>query len=134
MIDRSEGTTFENDPQDPGGATKFGIDQRSHPKVDIKNLTYDSAAAIYWTEYQKTSQKYPAPMDLIYFNACVNTGCGAAVKFYASSGGDANKFLNAHAQYYKDIVARKPVMIKYLKGWMNRLEDLRKVTGVFGSN
>ena len=29
-----EGTVFEKDPDDPGGATKFGIDQMSHLTVE----------------------------------------------------------------------------------------------------
>ena len=28
-----------NDPQDPGGVTKFGISQRSYPALDIRELT-----------------------------------------------------------------------------------------------
>ena len=32
---------YVNDPQDPGGETNFGIAKRSHPDVDIKNLTED---------------------------------------------------------------------------------------------
>src|SRR6266436_4597543 len=46
-----EGRIFENDPDDPGGATKFGIDQRSHPNVDIRNLTESQALDIYWSEW-----------------------------------------------------------------------------------
>lgn len=37
----------ENDPDDPGGLTKYGVDQRSFPNVDIKHLTYDGAALLY---------------------------------------------------------------------------------------
>jgi hypothetical protein len=30
---------YVNDPKDPGGETNYGIAKRSHPDVDIKNLT-----------------------------------------------------------------------------------------------
>ncbi len=30
---------YVNDPDDPGGETNFGIAKRSHPDVDIANLT-----------------------------------------------------------------------------------------------
>jgi lysozyme family protein len=33
----------ERDPDDPGGLTKFGIDQRSHPTVDINALRLEQA-------------------------------------------------------------------------------------------
>jgi len=34
---------YVNDPDDPGGETNFGIAKRSHPDVDIKNLTKEGA-------------------------------------------------------------------------------------------
>ena len=38
---------YVNDPKDPGGETNFGIAKRSHPDVDIKNLTKEGAKDIY---------------------------------------------------------------------------------------
>jgi lysozyme family protein len=38
---------YVNDPQDPGGETRYGISKRFHPKVDIKALTKDQASGIY---------------------------------------------------------------------------------------
>jgi len=29
-------------------------------------------------------------------------------------------------QYYKDIVVKKPALNKFLKGWLNRVNDLSK--------
>jgi lysozyme family protein len=42
---------YVNDPQDPGGETNFGVAKRSHPDVDIKNLTKDGAKEIYYQDY-----------------------------------------------------------------------------------
>ena len=42
---------YVNDPKDPGGETNFGIAKRSHPDVDIKNLTKESAKEIYKEVY-----------------------------------------------------------------------------------
>jgi len=42
---------YVNDPKDPGGETNFGIAKRSHPDVDIKNLTKDGAKEIYKEHY-----------------------------------------------------------------------------------
>ena len=42
---------YVNDPQDPGGETKFGISKRSYPQLDIKNLTIDQAQNIYKTDF-----------------------------------------------------------------------------------
>ena len=32
---------------DPGGATKFGIDQRDHPSIDVRTLTLDGAMQVF---------------------------------------------------------------------------------------
>ena len=37
---------YVNDPDDPGGETNFGIAKRSHPDVDIANLTKDGATIL----------------------------------------------------------------------------------------
>lgn len=42
---------FVDHPDDPGRATKWGISSRSHPGVDIENLTVEGAKAIYKEEY-----------------------------------------------------------------------------------
>lgn len=42
---------FIEHKNDPGGATKYGISKRSHPDVDIVNLTEVGAKAIYKEEY-----------------------------------------------------------------------------------
>jgi lysozyme family protein len=46
---------YANDPNDPGGETKYGISKRSYPDLDIKNLKKSQAVAIYfadwWTKY-----------------------------------------------------------------------------------
>jgi lysozyme family protein len=51
-----------NNPSDPGGVTKFGISQRSYPKLDIANLTRDGAIAIYYADFwQKFGLDYLTP-------------------------------------------------------------------------
>lgn len=42
---------YVDDPDDRGGATNFGISQRSHPELDIKSLTKDQAIEIYRKKY-----------------------------------------------------------------------------------
>ena len=129
---RWEGTTYENDPDDKGGATKFGIDQRSHPSVNIRELTADEATQIYWDEYwQKLHcDQYPIPMDWVWFNACVNCGVGRAQKLVRQAGANPRKFLDAQDDFYKNLAEARPSSRKYLKGWLARTADLRKVCGL----
>lgn len=126
-----EGTTFEDDPDDPGGATKFGIDQRSHKTVNIRELTADRATEIYWDEYVGTgSADMPPPMDWIYFNACVNCGPYRAEKLMVKSNGTPSGFLTAQKNFYIALVKTRPTSKKYLTGWINRLNSLAQVTNV----
>ncbi len=42
---------FVDHPDDPGKATKWGISKRTHPNVDIANLTKEGAKKIYRFDY-----------------------------------------------------------------------------------
>lgn len=129
-----EGVKFENDPDDPGNyangklvGTKYGIDARSHPNVDIRNLTEEAAKQIYWDDYwQKNGcEEKGFPLGEVYFNAAVNCGSGRAMKLLSESGNDSSKFLDAQAAFYHRLVQARPKSVKYLKGWLNRVNSLR---------
>jgi len=42
---------FVDDPEDGGGATKFGISQRQYPTLDIRGLTREAAVALYYRDW-----------------------------------------------------------------------------------
>lgn len=42
---------YVNDPNDPGGETKWGVSKRSYPSLNIKDLTKDDAKAIYRRDF-----------------------------------------------------------------------------------
>ena len=73
---------YVNDQKDPGGATKYGISQRSYPNVDIKNLTLDQAKAIYRADYwdKICGDDLPDPISHLVFDAAVNHGIDPASK------------------------------------------------------
>jgi lysozyme family protein len=130
FIFKWEGTTYENDKDDPGGATRFGIDQRSHPNTDIKNLTAEKAMEIYWNEYwiKCACDDFDWPMSFIFFNCCVNCGIGRANKILKLTGKNPKKFLDEQEDFYRRLAEARPASKKYLKGWLARTEDLRKIT------
>src|SRR6266536_5311257 len=111
----------EHDPDDPGGATRYGIDQRSHPGVDVASLSEEQATAIYYDEWTRSgAEDMPENLGEIYFNACVNAGKSRADKLMYESNGDPSAFLDAQAAFYRRIAAARPRMAKFLKGWLNR--------------
>ena len=136
---------YVNDPKDPGGETNFGIAKRSHPDVDIKNLTKDGAKEIYKEVYWDKNKVESLSEDLrhIYFDMCVNQGRGRAVKILQQSanakgaglkvdGGMGPKTIAAmdgveldrvrayRVKYYADLVTRKPDLEKFYFGWFRR--------------
>lgn len=131
FIKEVEGTVFENDPDDPGGATKYGIDQRSHPKENIRALTEDRAKEIYWDEYWQANrcEKMVHPLGEAFFDVCVNNGRGRADKLLAITR-DTRKFLAARDDFYRRLAAARPRSAKYLKGWLNRNNKLRRHLGL----
>ena len=52
---------YVNDPDDPGGETKFGIAKKFNPDVDIKNLTKEGAKEIYRQKYWNPSKADKVP-------------------------------------------------------------------------
>lgn len=142
-----EGTTYENDPLDSGGETKYGIDKRSHPKVNIKTLTKEQAAEIYWNEYWNAvkAEELPKGLGEIVCNIGVNTGKGNASHWLqnalkitsdgviglntikaanASNAKETQERLLVHLEeYYRSISKGKNK--RFLKGWLNRTKSLR---------
>ena len=138
---------YVNDPKDPGGETNFGIAKRSHPDVDIKNLTKEGAKEIYKEVYWDGNKVESLPEDLrhIYFDMCVNQGRGTAVKILqracvakgadiAIDGGMGPGTMGAIETYkpstervrcyrlkhYYDLVNAKPEQERFLYGWYKR--------------
>lgn len=130
FIFKWEGEVYENDPGDPGGATKFGIDQRSHPGVDIKAITKQRATEIYFSEWQQSqAETLPAGLGECYFNACVNCGKSRANKLFSDPAHPhtAAGFLDSQEDFYRRLVTAKPALKKFLKGWLNRTAELRRL-------
>lgn len=143
---------YVNDPQDPGGETKYGISKRSYPETDIKSLTLSGAKAIYWRDFWAALGlgAFGDRVAAEIFDTSVNLGRSGAVRcaqralYYlgrtVSIDGilgpqtreaiatypdqdELLKELNTQQRiYYEDLVRRNPEMAKYLKGWLKRTE------------
>lgn len=133
--DRSDGG-YTNDPRDPGGETKYGISKRAHPNEDIKNLTPERALVIYQNEYWLPigGDNLPIPACVVAFDSAVNCGVSRTLGWLRITKNDWNGLINIRQQYYLDLVEKKPTLRVYLKGWLNRLTDLKKYCEVVTSN
>lgn len=65
-----------NDPDDPGGRTKFGLSQRTYPRLNFDTLTEEQAREIYkqdwWDKYGYAH--LPAALAVLLFQLAVNMG------------------------------------------------------------
>ena len=152
VFDRQGNPVAENDPDDPGGLTKFGIDQRSHPSVDIRSLTKEVASAIYHRDYwlPVRAHELSAPIGEVLFDIAVNNGKARATKWLqellrvktdgfigpvtleSAASTDATtlagKLIARRATFYRSIAKGRKA--KFLKGWLNRNAALGKFIAI----
>jgi lysozyme family protein len=143
-----EGSAYENVPGDPGGPTKYGIDQRSHPTVNIRSLTKEQAKEIYRREYWAAiaGDKLPPRTAWAMMDSGVNCGRTTAARWLqtvlgvtvdgrigpitlaaaakADDAGLAASILDIRQRHYRALGA-KPNFKKFLNGWLNRNSSLR---------
>ena len=124
-----------------GGLTKYGIDTKDHPGVDIANLTRDQAIEIYRQKYwiATKADQLPPSIAYTYADCCVNQGPGEAVILLQQSLGvkadgvlgpmtmAAAKSQISELAFLKEFNARR--MLRYAKsditdyglGWFRRM-------------
>ena len=148
----------ENVDGDDGGLTKFGIDFRSHPDVDIETLKYEQAVEIYRKDYwdKAKCENFAYPLSLVHLDGAVNTGLGQQTKFLQRVCGVDDdgafgpktlkaaldlcekegveevclKILNLRKNFYEDLAEKKPEKAKFLNGWLNRIDNLKEYIGL----
>lgn len=117
---------YVNDPDDPGGETKYGISKRAYPGVNIRELTLLDALAIYYKDYWYVGKNEKFPVNLIVFDTAVNMGTKKAAQWLLACKDDWRLYIENRRQHYLGIIKTKPKLVKYKKGWMNRINDLVK--------
>lgn len=139
---------YVNDPDDPGGETKYGISKRAFPTEDIRNLTEERARFLYaegyWTPGCSALDKISPALAVAYFDMVVNSGRTAARRvLYSSMGFDpdtAVKWTDVEARvrhlgtdaaliafllervFFLNSLAHSR---KYIRGWINRQRALK---------
>lgn len=126
---------YTNDPVDPGGETKYGMSKRAHPNLDITHLKLADAYELYRREYWNPcgAESLDFPLALAVFDTAVNLGQDDSDAWLKETK-DFRAFLDLRTQKYNRIVARNPKMGKYLKGWLNRVADLKRFADVHKSD
>lgn len=143
---------YVNDPDDPGGETKYGISKRSYPHLDIARLTLEEAEAIYkkdFWDYLRLDDVYDNRVKFELFEQAVNFGQGQAamnvqaalnllgktIKFDGIVGSETIKAINTTESVpllktlnglqfglYAQICRKDPSQKKFFVGWLKRVD------------
>lgn len=87
VIDIHEGG-YVNDPDDPGGETKYGISKKAYPALDIAKLSIEEAERIYYQDYWlkiQAGQYQDLGIAAKVFDMAVNLGVFTAVRLLQTS-------------------------------------------------
>jgi hypothetical protein len=125
---------------DRGGATLFGVSSKSFPdeyeaaKKLLKTKGEDAARAyleetVYSGIWQDVvTEDMNARQAAVIFDAAVHHGPDRARKMFDQAQGDPAKMLDIRQAFVRQIAARDPSQLKFLKGWNNRIRDLKSAT------
>ncbi len=123
---------FVDDPADLGGATKFGITQKTLAahrgvvvtKDDVRGLSEAEARKIYWDNYVRPFQAYEGDAALygLLVDSAVQHGVSRA-KGWVAQGADYAAVLRLRIEFYGDIITRRPENSKFALGWMRRIGE-----------
>ena len=130
--------------------------EEGQPARDVRRLDDAELKAIYLEKYWAPAHcdVLAAPLQLAQFDTAVNMGCGRAVRFLqqalgcgvdgqfgdgtrrhadaCDAGGTVAAYCSVREAFYRSIVQNKPDQAVFIKGWINRLDDLRAAAGVAG--
>lgn len=109
------------------GPTRWGINARANPDLDIRNLTRPQAVARYRRDYWDpiNGDALAPDLALAAFDAAVNQGPGKAREWLAASGGDVGRFMALREAHYRELAASSPRHARNLNGWLSRLGRVR---------
>lgn len=123
---------------------------------DVKAIDDDEVGAIYEADYwlPPRCDLLRSKLELVQFDTAVNMGVGRAVRFMqkavgcpvdgdfgpttekavaACDPGDAIvKYCDVREAFYRRLAQSKPSLRVFLKGWLNRLNALRREVGLPG--
>lgn len=109
------------------GPSKFGINKRANPDIDVENLDEGTARRLYKERYWDKigASELPENIRPLAYDTSVLMGPGRAKQFLQASGGDPEKFMDMRRSFLNNLVEQNPAKYgKYAKSWENRNREL----------
>jgi len=109
------------------GPSKFGINKRANPDIDVENLDEATARKLYKERYWDKigASELPENIRPMAYDTSVLMGPGRAKEFLQASGGDPEKFMGMRRSFLHNLVEKNPAKYgKYAKSWENRNNEL----------
>ncbi len=147
---------YSQHPKDPGGATKYGITLkvlgewrgRRVAPIDVKALTRQEASEIYHARYWQRAacDQWPAGLDLLVFDAAVNSGVSRALHWMqraallpadgllheahiaAIRASDPHQLIDRYSDIRLNFLRSLHTWPIFGRGWSRRVEDIRQRT------
>lgn len=128
---------YVNNPSDKGGATNMGITQYTYnswlkalglAKRDVKYITRSEVEQIYYKNYWRKAgcHNMSPKFAVLAFDTAVNMGLARVKQFLRFAEWKyPEKFIQAREAKYREF-AKYGNQKVFLKGWLNRLEALKK--------
>jgi lysozyme family protein len=145
---------FVDDPQDPGGATRWGVTQRMAAKYgydgDMREYPIEKAKEVAFAEFWHPVRGDELPSEVAFqvFDAAYNSGVERAIKWLqqavgvpvdgifgtgtmgAVTGGDPSKIVMRFNVFRLKFLTSLPTWEHFGKGWANRIaENLLRAAG-----
>ena len=129
---------FSNHKNDRGGRTNFGVTQtamneytrkRNLPHKDIKNITKEEAAKIYYEDYYLKSgaDKQKDIRDAyILFDTAVNFHPITSKNMFKQANGNFYNMLDIRLKQHLKEIQNDPTQAVFKQGWINRVKRIEK--------
>lgn len=124
----SEGN-YSNNPNDPGGETKFGISKRAYPNLIIKELTEEDAFNIYKRDFwdKIAADRLGDGISFQLFDFAVNSGIETSIRYFQRALGVADDGYFGPVSMAKAAITSETDMIMRLNAerldFMTRLKN-----------
>lgn len=122
---------YSDHKSDRGGKTKHGITEKLARSLGYKgemvDMPKDVAEKYYGDLYDRVKDKHKLGNEgtAIAFDLAVNSGEGRVKDMIKSTGDDPEAMYDWRKNYYNRIVEKNPSQNVFLKGWHNRVDNLK---------